>query len=180
METPPLTFDGARLVPYGPQHDEETVRWLNRADVKSTFGLTRAVTLEGHRQWMREQQDLITWAITDRDGVHQGNVSLRLNPSHASAYLQIYVGNGTARGNGLGFRSMVMVLDAACDRLGVHRVWLHTLPGNEPARRLYEKLGFRLEGHERESVHREGRFEDQLRWALLESEWRARRKEVLP
>jgi hypothetical protein len=51
-----------------------------------------------------------------------------------------------ARRHGVGERLMLAVLDEA-RALGLARVWLEVLVQNEPAIRLYEKLGF---GHVRE------------------------------
>jgi RimJ/RimL family protein N-acetyltransferase len=44
---------------------------------------------------------------------------------------------------------------------------------NPRARRLYERVGFVLEGTLRHAVFREGRFADVHRMAILAGEWRA-------
>lgn len=39
--------------------------------------------------------------------------------------------------------------------------------------RLYQKLGFVLEGREREAVWHEGRFWDGIEYSMLEGEWKS-------
>lgn len=160
------------LVPWADEHDAATVRWLNDPAIRASFGITSAVTLEGHRQWRLRHASLAAWAI-DVDGAHCGNFLLDLNRRHASAYLQIYIGDAPVQGRGIGRQAMALGLAEAFGPLAMNRVWLHTRQDNPRARHLYESLGFCSEGTERESIRERGRFLDQERWALLRAEWRA-------
>ena len=167
------TLPDCRLVPWQDAHDENTVRWLNDPVIRSSFGITTAVSLESHRSWRLAQADLLAWAIC-AGKVHCGNLMLHLSRRHDSAYLQIYVGEASQRGRGLGHAAMSLALDEAFGGCGLHRVWLHTRAENAPAQRLYQSLGFRPEGVERESVKTGGVYVDQQRWALLAPEWKPR------
>ncbi len=129
------------------------------------------VTIEKHDSWRRQQTGMLAWAI-ELDTVHVGNLLVYVNDRHKSGYLQIYVGNSAMQGMGLGKRAMKLVLDHAFSTLSLHRIWLHTLPSNERAAKLYASLGFKQEGSEREAIlNREHVFTDQLRWSLLSHEW---------
>lgn len=46
------------------------------------------------------------------------------------------------------------------------------LNSNEGARKLYGKMGFVLEGVQREYVFMDGKFHDTVEFSLLEDEWR--------
>ena len=61
------------------------------------------------------------------------------------------------------------------DQCGLHRLGLVTLETNAPAVALYRKLGFAEEGRERQSIFRDGRFQDLIPMGLLADEWRAAR-----
>ena len=52
-----------------------------------------------------------------------------------------------------------MLKHAFCD-LNLHRVWLTVLDTNAAARRVYDKVGFRVEGTIREGVFKDGRYHD--------------------
>jgi RimJ/RimL family protein N-acetyltransferase len=180
MSAPTLQAAGVTLVPYAPGHDARTVAWLNAPDIRSTFGISRAVTPSSHRAWVESTHDTLIWAINGAGGTHCGNVLLHCNPRHRSAYFQIYIGEPAMRGRGLGKVALDLVLAHAFSGLDLHRVWLHTFPDNGPAERLYAKAGFLTEGVERESICREGAFLSQRRWSLLAHEWRARAGGSLP
>jgi len=170
--TPLLADAGCVLAPWRASHDAPTVAWLGEPALREDFGITTAVTLEGHRRWRAARPELIAWAI-ESDDRHVGNLLLDPCPRHASAYLQIYLGEPAARGRGLGRRAMRLALDAAFGPLSLHRIWLHTRPGNVRAESLYLGLGFAREGLEREAIRRGQAFEDQWRWSLLAPEWRS-------
>ncbi len=175
-----LSGQGVALVPYGVGHDEATVAWLNTPAIRRDFGIARPVSLEGHRRWRAQQVGLLMWAIEAPEGGHQGNLLLWPDPRHDAAYLQLYLGPAAARGRGLGWRALACALDHAFAGLGLHRVWLHTLPHNDAAARLYRKAGFVREGVERGALRREDGYLDQHRWSLLAPEWQARREETRP
>jgi len=167
----PLSYGNVKLVLYEEEHDAQTVLWLNEKEVRQSFGLTRNVTLASHRGWLSSQKNFLIWAILDDKGQHQGNISLQLSPRHKSAYLQIYIGNPSARGKGMGQDVLRCVLGYFFRHLRLHRVWLHTAPDNIAAIQLYRKCGFVREGIERESILRDGQYDDQWRWSILASEW---------
>jgi RimJ/RimL family protein N-acetyltransferase len=57
--------------------------------------------------------------------------------------------------------------------MALQRVWLHVYADN-PAARLYARLGFRPEGTLRRHAWKRGAYRDQLVMGLLAEEWRAR------
>lgn len=162
------------LMTYEARHDRKTVEWLNSADLQATFGLRRAVDEAGHRAWVASNDDTLIWAIVDPQGQHVGNVLLKVTARHRSGYFQVYIGERSARGQGLGEKALLSCLAKAFEQHGLHRVWLHTFADNAVAEALYAKHGFVLEGTERDALFSDGRYISQRRWSLLESEWRAR------
>lgn len=169
-----LQTGGLQLLPYSPEHDEKTVEWLNNAELRRDFGLSRHVTRESHREWLVANPDALIWAITE-DRMHLGNVLLQVVSSRRSAYLQIYLGETSARGRGIGWKALACVLEFGFGALNLHRIWLHTLPENDAAAALYTKAGFVREGVERQGLLRNDGFTDQYRWSLLSHEWNARK-----
>jgi RimJ/RimL family protein N-acetyltransferase len=80
------------------------------------------------------------------------------------------VGASADRGAGLGTAAVCLILDYAFNGLDLHRIALQVLDSN-PARRLYERLGFRDEGLRAEPYIRGGVGEPVRLYALLKDAW---------
>jgi RimJ/RimL family protein N-acetyltransferase len=76
------------------------------------------------------------------------------------------------QGKGYGSEALRWALDYAFRLAGLHRVKIRALGWNEGAVRLYQRLGFKVEGRERESYWHQGRFWDGVDLGMLEGEWR--------
>lgn len=76
------------------------------------------------------------------------------------------------QGKGYGREAIEWALDYAFRRAGLHRVRIRAFEWNAGAVRLYDKVGFKVEGRERESLWHEGRFWDGIELGMLEDEWR--------
>ncbi len=84
------------------------------------------------------------WAARAADGALAGSLSIQGRDADAEgARLRFFITDPGHQGRGLGAKLM----DAAmtfCDGAGFARIWLTTFEGLDPARRLYERHGFRL------------------------------------
>ena len=83
---------------------------------------------------------------------HCAEVGISVVPSH--------------RSRGIGLRLLGAGLAWARER-GLRRVELKVYAENEGARRLYERVGFQIEGQHRDLFHKGGRFSDALSMALI-------------
>ncbi|KAF4552842.1 Hypothetical protein D9617_8g048540 [Elsinoe fawcettii] len=73
------------------------------------------------------------------------------------------------RGQGYGTEAIGWLLSWGFNRIGLHRIQLDCFEWNDGARRLYERMGFTLEGRSRELLFHEGRFWDELHFSMLEN-----------
>ena len=74
---------------------------------------------------------------------------------------------------GIGQQATIQMLRQGFADLNLHRIHLTVLANNARARRLYQRLGFREEGLQREAIYKEGAFQDVVAMALLKSEFYA-------
>ncbi len=105
---------------------------------------------------------------------HVGNVGLKeLDVSRGSAECFIEIGEHDLRGVGVGTQAMRLLLEETFGALGLREVTLGVFEFNEPARRLYERLGFRYQGTY--GWHWAGaRFWQVLEMRLTREEWSSR------
>ena len=75
------------------------------------------------------------------------------------------------RGKGYGTEALRKVIDYLLNNLNKHRIIASIDPTNEKSIRLIERLGFRKEAHFVESLFFQGKWVDELVYAILAREW---------
>jgi RimJ/RimL family protein N-acetyltransferase len=93
---------------------------------------------------------------------------------NGSAGLGIMIGEPGDRGRGHGTDAMEALVGFGFGTLRLERIWLDVFDFNPGARRVYERVGFTLEGTLRHAIFRDGAYRDVHRMAILADEWRAR------
>jgi len=87
------------------------------------------------------------------------------------AELGIVIGEKDYRGKGHGTDAINALLDFAFGEVGLERVALSTLAGNEAGQRAYEKAGFKLEGTARNATFNRGKFQDMTLMGVVREDW---------
>lgn len=80
---------------------------------------------------------------------------------------------------GYGSEALGWALEWAFVHAGLHRVALSVAEWNKRATKVYEKLGFVLEGRRREAIWKEGRWWDSLDMGILTREWAEKNGKVI-
>ena len=88
-----------------------------------------------------------------------------------NAFMGIGIGAREFWGKGYGTDAIELLLRYAFTELNLRRVSLNVFEFNERAIRSYEKVGFRLEGRERQVMQRGGRRWDIIDMGILQEEW---------
>ena len=83
-----------------------------------------------------------------------------------------------AQGGGLATEAVTGLLDHLFGVLKKHRVSASVDPRNARSLRLLQRLGMRQEAHFRQSMRFKGEWADDVVFAVLASEWKARRAET--
>ncbi|KAL7932957.1 acyl-CoA N-acyltransferase [Trichoderma chlorosporum] len=96
--------------------------------------------------------------------------SLESKADHRSTSFAIWLSE-EYRGKGYGAEATNWAVDWAFNYAGVHRIELWSFSYNEAAIRLWEKIGFKLEGRRRESVWFQRKWFDLVLYSILEHEW---------
>lgn len=88
------------------------------------------------------------------------------SPEHRHCSLGVLIGPGH-RGRGYGEAATRALCRFAFDRMNLVRVSLTVFPGNEVARRVYERVGFVDEGVQRRAFWKRGEWHDLVHMAVF-------------
>lgn len=149
--------------------DPEVVRFTGEASEE--FPMERLRSWYGSRSAQNDRLDL---AVTDRaTGELVGEVVLyEWDATARSCTFRTLVGP-RGRGRGIGTEATRLIVGHGFEQLGLHRIQLEAYGHNPRALRVYEKVGFVVEGVRREADFRDGQWLDWVMMAVLDHEWAA-------
>ncbi|KAI1371259.1 putative GNAT family acetyltransferase [Hypoxylon crocopeplum] len=110
-----------------------------------------------------------------------GIICLKANPPHIAHHRWTDISIDIARehrGKGYGSEAIRWGLWYAFQMAGLHRVQLGAFSFNEGALKLYERLGFKEEGRQRDFMWFNGGWHDHVLFSMLEDEWRETQKKA--
>jgi RimJ/RimL family protein N-acetyltransferase len=94
------------------------------------------------------------------------------------AWVGISIGDHGDQGRGYGTDAMNVIVRFAYFELNLNRISLNVFKYNNRGIKAYEKAGFKLEGRERESICRDGKWCDTLYMGILRKDWEEKRTAV--
>jgi RimJ/RimL family protein N-acetyltransferase len=128
---------------------ERMLRWVSDSHVAENLGLRARPSRERTLTWIARaatDTDMLARAII-LAGEHVGNIVFDCWDTHlGTTRLSIYIGESTARGQGIGLTAIYLGLQEAFRRADTFKVWLTVHEENHAAVRTYGRLGFQSEG----------------------------------
>lgn len=76
------------------------------------------------------------------------------------------------RRKGHGLKIMELICEYEFSFMNMNRLWLLVADYNEYARKIYEQVGFKQEGVQRQAIYRFGKYNDYVMMSLLKNEWK--------
>lgn len=103
---------------------------------------------------------------------HIGNVKLGpINWVYRKATFGILIGDKSWWNKGVGTRATRLMVEYGFFRLNLNRIDLGVYAEHEAAIKIYQRIGFQMEGQFREDMFHAGRFKDRVWMGLLRSEY---------
>ena len=152
-------------------------RWLKDREVTKFLAIYELPppALKEEIEWIKEarrDKNNFRLAIDTIDGVHIGSIALnKIDRFTKRAEFGIFIGDKKYHGQGLGTEAGQLIINYGFRKLKLHRIFLRFVAYNFRGRRSYEKLGFELEGIQRQHVFRNGHWHDQYLMGILAEEW---------
>ncbi len=168
-----------RLEPAEPElADELIAKWNSDSEFSRLFDSDppRLRTPKQMREWLEKNISKYNfWVIRKlEDDQPLGTFDMSaFDWAARHAWVGIGIGERDYWGKGYGSDAMRIVIRYAFREMNLNRINLTVFEYNTRAIRSYEKLGFKIEGSERQWLNREGRRWDMLHMGLLRKEWEA-------
>jgi RimJ/RimL family protein N-acetyltransferase len=152
------------------EQEPAVARWL--ATTASALDARESAEQEYERLLRSPRIKLL--AIETKAGDLVGLLRLHdLDLIHRKAQVRLFVAPAQQQ-RGYGADALRTAARFCFEELGLRRLGLVVRADHPHAQRLYERLGFRVEGREREAAWSEGRWVDFVQMGLLAREWRSR------
>jgi UDP-4-amino-4,6-dideoxy-N-acetyl-beta-L-altrosamine N-acetyltransferase len=180
VQNPFLIGPNLYLRPPEIKDAEAVAPWFNDPEVRRTLKRSWPMSIAAEVEFLRglrNDQDGAAFAIVLRASDQLIGVTGLHNFDHVARHagFGITIGDKEHWGRGHGTEATSLILSHAFDTLNLNRVWLHVYEFNPRGIRVYEKLGFAIEGRLRQHVFRDGRYWDVLTMGILRDEWAQRR-----
>ncbi len=132
---------------------EDFIRWRNSDFIKSRFIYRKDITIEQQRKWIETKvltgkvAQFIIWDRLDKKKI--GSVYLQnIDKDKKEAEYGVLIGEKEYTGRGLGTESANLIIRYGFEQLNLEKIYLRVLKNNLPARKAYEKVGFKEESKE--------------------------------
>ena len=175
MESP---FEGRliRLRAYEPEDESKLYEWYNDPEVTRhlmlRYPLSHATERDFIEQMKQPGHNNAHFAVVRKEnGELIGGTGLAVpHPEIREGVLGISIGNKSFWDQGYGTDTMRTLCRFGFEMMNLHRIELEVYAENERARKVYERVGFRVEGTRRDAIFKYGRYQDIVVMGLLEGE----------
>lgn len=148
------------------------VKWLNNPKVNKFIGeeIGQKTNLKKEKEWFANYQKAKNkkFFTISNNSKPIGFFGLsNISKSNKNADLFIAIGEDDHRGKGVGKIAMKFIIDYGFKKLKLHKINLGVVKDNIPAVKLYQSLGFVIEGEMKDEVFYKGKFHDFLSMAIF-------------
>lgn len=157
---------------------ETRVVWFNHPSVYGQMTFDIPLSLAGTEEWFsrnrldRSRVDFCFYAEDEKRVMTRvamgGLVDIDRDNRRAELYIVV---DPEKLGRGIGKNAVQWLCNYGFSELNLMKVYLFTLPDNQRAQSLYERIGFVLEGVLRQHVCHRGKFTDRYVYGLLREQW---------
>lgn len=129
------------------QDTDNIIKWRNSPFVKSKFIYREPLTVEMQEDWIRthiNEGKVIQFIIGSGESEVGSVYFQNIDEKCISAEYGIFM-DEAASGKGIGYKASMLAIDYMFKEFGLKYINLRFLDGNDNARHMYEKCGFKLE-----------------------------------
>ncbi len=147
--------------------------WLQDDEVMQGLA-TSGYTLENLKEYVSTRinnSKVAFFAIRSNDtNEHIGNIKLEVQAANVSD-LGLLIGNKNYWGKGIGYEACKLAINYGFEEMQLRKIYLAVYENNPAAKKIYEKLGFKLEGTLRKQIQLNNEYYDKYLMGLFKTEF---------
>lgn len=175
-----LRREECRLRPLDESDLDTVLRWRNSDRIRANMYSDHLITPDEHRNWyenVRQEKGIIC-RIFEWMGRPLGVVNITQIDKHSKkCHWGFYIGESDAP-KGSGSAMGYLALEYIFDDLEFFKLCAEVFSFNVSSIQYHKKLGFVEEGRFVKHVLKNGKYEDIIRMAAFNSDWKIRKKEL--
>lgn len=110
--------------------------------------------------------------VIEADGTPVGLIGLlSIDRKNSKAEYYVQIGDTDYKGKGVAKEASRLILREGFTTLGLNRIYLYTEVENISAQKLYERVGFVMEGRLKKDVFSHGQYADRFVYGILREDW---------
>lgn len=160
-----------------PEDYKVSVEWRNDDEIWSMLGGRKYFVSSAYeKKWIEDTifsgKDIKLAICLKENGQYIGNVYLTdIDYVNRKATSHVMIGNKSYWNNGYASEAINLLLTYAFNELGLHRISAQVLESNIGSLKMVKKCGYIEEGVLRDSVWKNGRFQNQVILSITDSDF---------
>ncbi|MEG0034725.1 GNAT family N-acetyltransferase [Anaerorhabdus sp.] len=164
-------YDDVILREFEERDIELKVKWINDFNNNQFLHYDLPASVERTREWFNGKDNSKRVDCTiEYNGIPVGVIGLlRIDNINRKAEYYITVGDTSFKKKGIGAKATKAIVEYGFNVLKLNKIFLNVDSENKSAIKLYEKVGFKQEGHFVEDLYskRKNRFIDRDRYSVI-------------
>jgi diamine N-acetyltransferase len=170
-----LSKDEIKLRPISIKDTDFVIQLRNDLEIANNFFSDPPVYDFAHNDWLRRHSDNIDFII-EYSGKNAGRINIvNINYKNQKAEYGIMIDKEFQRKN-IGLNASKLLIDYVFENLTIRKITLNLFEENTGAMKLYESLGFQVEGKFIEDVYKNGKWKNVIQMALFKKSWKKNSK----
>lgn len=158
---------------FEPDDYKRSIIWRKDDQIWDMLGGTKYFVSEAYeRKWIEDtifnSKDIRLAVCLKEGNKYIGNVYItNIDMINRTGVSHVLIGEKTCWGKGYASEALKLLLDYVFNERGLHRITALVLESNVQSIKMHVKLGFRQEGILRQSVYKNGRYNNQVVLSIL-------------
>ena len=166
---------------FEPDDYKTIIKWRRDEEINSMLGGTKYYfSEENERNWVlnaiKDTANIKLAICLMGENTHIGNVYITdINYINRTCHSHILIGEKAYWGNGFATEAMHLIIQFMFNERGMNRIVANILEDNIASIKMHKKCGYCIEGKLRQSIYKNGRFQNQVIMSLLKEEYKFER-----